>query len=74
MSPETTPATGNDTCDGGRLDVNWERGLVAHAGFVLLLLEENYTDNKVENASADKVCFAFRDAGVQKCSERDKEG
>ena len=59
----------NDACNGGRLDVNGKRSLVAHAGFVLLFLEENHADDKVKNASADKVCFAFRDAGVQKCSE-----
>lgn len=65
---------GNDACDGGRLDVNRERGLVAHTGFVLLLLEENHADDKVKNACADKVRFAFRNARVQKCPERDKEG
>ena len=65
---------GNDTCDGGRLDVNRERGLVAHAGFILLLLEENHADDKVENASADKIRFAFGDARMQKCPECDKEG
>ncbi len=66
--------SGNNSCDGGRLDVNRERGLVAHAGFVLLLLEENHADDKVKNASADKVRFAFRDACMQKCSECDKKG
>ena len=64
---------GNDACDGGRLDVNRERGLVAHTGFVLLLLEENHADDKVKNACADKVRFAFRDARVQKCPERDEK-
>jgi len=65
---------GNDACDGGCLDVNRERGLVAHAGFVLLLLEENYADDKVKYTSADKVRFAFGDACMQKCPERDKKG
>ena len=64
---------GNDACDGGRLDVNRERGLVTYAGLVFLLLEENHADDQVKNASADKVDFAFGNARVQKCPERDEK-
>ena len=64
---------GNDTCNGGRLDVNGERSLVAHAGLVLLLLEKDDADDKVKKAGADKVGFALGNVCVQECAESDEE-
>ena len=63
----------NDTCNGGRLDVNGEWSLVAHAGLVLLLLEKDDADDQVKKAGSDKVGIAFGDVCVQKSSERDEK-
>ena len=64
---------GNNPCNGGSLDVNGKRGLVTYAGLVFLLLEKDDSDDKVKEASDDKVGFAFGNVRVQKCSESDKK-
>ena len=64
---------GNHACDGGRLDIDRERGLVTYAGLVFLLLEKDDADDKVEKAGSEKVRFAFGDARVQKGAEADEK-
>ena len=64
---------GNDSCDGGRLDIDGERGLVTHAGLVFLFLEKDDADDKIEKACSKEVGFAFGDARVQKSAETDEK-
>ena len=63
-----------DARNGGCLDVNGERGLVAHAGFVALLLEHDNAHDKVEGANAQEACFGIRNARHQEGAECYKEG
>ncbi len=65
---------GNDSCDGGRLDIDGERGLVTHAGLVFLFLEKDDADDKIEKACSEEVGFAFGDPRVQKSAETDEKG
>ena len=64
---------GDDTCNGRGFDVDGERGLVAHAGLVFLLLEKDNADDKVKKARPDKVRLAFGDARVQKGTEANEK-
>ena len=64
----------DDARDGRGLDVDGEGSLVAGPGLVGLLLEEDDSHDKVEDAYGDKVGFPFGDAGHEERSQRDKEG
>ena len=60
--------------DGRDLDVHGERGLVAYAGLVLLLLEEDYAYGEVECAGSKEHGLGIGDDGHQEGAESDKEG
>ena len=66
--------TGDDARNGWGLDIDGEWGLVAHTGLVSLLLEKDYTDDKVKEACPDKVRFAFGDTRMQKGAEANEKG
>ena len=66
--------TGNDSCDGGCLDIDGERGLVTYSGLVFLFLEKDDADDKIEKACSEEVGFAFGDPRVQKSAETDEKG
>ena len=65
---------GDDARDGGGLDVDGERGLVAHARLVGLRLEQDDADGEVEKADTYEDGLVVGDAGHEERAQRDKEG
>ena len=65
---------GDDARDGGGLDVDGERGLVAHARLVGLRLEQDDADGEVEKADPYEYGLVVGDAGHEERAQRDKEG